>query len=119
MADERVYVLDPCVGTGSFVVEVLRRIYATRRDEAGEALAARDVRDVAIQRTIGFELLPAPFVVAQIQIGLFLKSIGAPLQSEENQRAAVYLTNALTGWTGVDPLAWTPVCCGLRLRRQW
>lgn len=102
LADERVYVLDPCVGTGSFIVEVLRRIYATRREEAGEALAARDVRDAAASRTIGFELLPAPFVVAHLQIGLLLKGIGAPLQPDANQRAAIYLTNALTGWSGDD-----------------
>ena len=31
LADENVYVLDPCCGTGSFLVAVLRRIAATLR----------------------------------------------------------------------------------------
>lgn len=101
LADERVWVLDPCVGTGSFLVEVLRHIHATRVATSGAALAARDVREAARSRIVGFELLPAPFVVAHLQIGLLLKNIGAPLRPDEGERAAVYLTNSLTGW-GVD-----------------
>ena len=47
-------------------------------------------------RVFGFEILPAPFVVAHLQIGLLLADLGAPLR--EPERASVYLTNALTGW---------------------
>jgi predicted helicase len=35
-------------------------------------------------------------VVAHLKVGLVLKSLGATLQ--ENERAGIYLTNALTGW---------------------
>ncbi|WP_147472661.1 type ISP restriction/modification enzyme [Streptomyces triticirhizae] len=97
-ADERVWVLDPCVGTGSFLLEVLRKIHATRLETEGDSLAGFDVREAAIRRIIGFEILPAPFVVAHLQIGMLLRRMGAPLDADTEQRASVYLTNALTGW---------------------
>jgi predicted helicase len=40
--------------------------------------------------------MPAPYVIAHWQIGHALRSAGAPLG--DVQRAAIYLTNALTGW---------------------
>jgi hypothetical protein len=40
--------------------------------------------------------MPAPYVIAHWQVGHALRAAGAPLGP--NQRAAVYLTNALTGW---------------------
>jgi predicted helicase len=48
----------------------------------------------------GFEILPAPFVVAHLQVGLVLQSLGASLQAS-HERAGIYLTNALTGWEPV------------------
>jgi hypothetical protein len=91
LADPGVLVLDPCCGTGAFLVEVLRLIH--ERHGASGALAARVA---ATTRVFGFELLPAPFVVAHLQIGLLLQNLGAPLQAGE--RAKIFLTNALTGW---------------------
>ena len=40
--------------------------------------------------------MPAPLVVAHLEIGLALEQLGAAL--EPNQRAGVFLTNALIGW---------------------
>ena len=45
----------------------------------GEALAGQDVKQAAQQRVFGFEILPAPFVVAHLQLGLLLQGFGAPL----------------------------------------
>ncbi|MDA8145470.1 MAG: N-6 DNA methylase [Thermaerobacter sp.] len=97
-ADPCVYVLDPCAGTGSFLVEVLRRIAATLREKGGDALTADDLKRAALERIYGFEILPAPFVVAHLQMGLLLEILHAPLSVDGNERAGVYLTNALTGW---------------------
>ncbi len=94
LADENVYVLDPCCGTGAFLVETLRRINEQSQDlgaAAGEAL-----RTAAQERVFGFEIMPAPLVVAHLQIGLALEQMDAGLG--ENERAGVFLTNALTGW---------------------
>ncbi|MFN3324563.1 MAG: type ISP restriction/modification enzyme [Bryobacteraceae bacterium] len=98
LADDRVYVLDPCCGTGAFLVEVIHRIADTLREKGGDALIGSDLKKAAIQRVFGFELLPAPFVVAHLQLGLLLESLGAPFSEEHNERAGVFLTNALTGW---------------------
>jgi hypothetical protein len=98
LADPRVFVLDPCCGTGAYLVEVLRKIGETLlAGGEGDALNAEAVKKVAQERVFGFELLPAPFVVAHLQMGLLLQNLGVPLD-DVKERAAIYLTNALTGW---------------------
>jgi len=96
LAAPEVVVLDPCCGTGAYPLEVLRRIAQTLREKGETALLAHDLKTIAQTRVFGFELLPAPFVIAHLQIGLFLQNYGAAL--EEGERAGVFLTNALTGW---------------------
>jgi Type ISP C-terminal specificity domain/N-6 DNA Methylase len=98
LADRRVYVLDPCCGTGAYLVAVLQRIAATLQEQGGDALLGADLKRAAVERVFGFELLPAPFVVAHLQLGLLLQTFGAPFSDSANERAGVYLTNALTGW---------------------
>ncbi|MDP3940065.1 MAG: N-6 DNA methylase, partial [Deltaproteobacteria bacterium] len=97
LADPNVYVLDPCCGTGTFLVEVLKRIANTLREKGSDALLAQDLKRIARDRVFGFEILPAPFVVAHLQLGLLLRNLGAPLE-DYGERISVYLTNALTGW---------------------
>jgi hypothetical protein len=102
LADDRVVVLDPCTGTGSYLVEVLKKIYRTLTEKGGDALTAADVKQAALKRVYGFEIMPAPFVIAHMQVGLFLREIGAPLDESGQERAGIYLTNALTGWDEPD-----------------
>ena len=96
LADPNVYVLDPCCGTGAYLVEVLKQIDRTLKERGADATTAEQLKNAAMQRVFGFEILPAPFVVAHLQLGLLLQNLGASLGSHE--RASVYLTNALTGW---------------------
>ena len=98
LADPRVFVLDPCCGTGAYLVEVLRHIHATLDASGGDGLAGNDLKKAATERVFGFEILPAPFVVAHLQLGLLLQNAGAPLSEAKAERVGVYLTNALTGW---------------------
>ena len=95
--------MDPGNGTGSYLVEVLRRIATTLKANGGDALVASDLKEAAIKRVFGFEILPASFVVAHLQLGLLLQSFGAPLDDDSQERVGVYLTNALTGWEPLDP----------------
>lgn len=97
-ADPNVFVLDPCCGTGAFLVEVLRQIEVTLKENGGDALTADDIKTATMERVFGFELLPAPFVVSHLQLGLLLQTLGAPLSEKLHERVGVYLTNALTGW---------------------
>ncbi len=109
LADPRVVVLDPCCGTGAYLVETLRLIYGRLKESDGEAQAQLQTKLAAQTRLFGFELLPAPYVIAHLQIDLLLARLGAPLLHEpekakkgekqkEAERAGVFLTNALTGW---------------------
>lgn len=98
LADPNVIVLDPCCGTGAYLVEVLHSIAATLRDKGGDALVASDLKQAAMNRVFGFEIMPAPFVVSHLQLGLMLQAQGAPLSQQRGERVGVYLTNALTGW---------------------
>ena len=98
LAAPNVYVLDPCCGTGAFLVEVLRTISANLEDRGMGALTGDSVKRAAMTRVFGFEIMPAPLVVAHLQIGLALRQMDAPLAEDGTERAGVFLTNALTGW---------------------
>ena len=98
LAAENVYVLDPCCGTGAYLAEVLRRIALNLEGQGLGALAGVAVRKAATERVFGFEIMPAPFVVAHLQVGLTMQNLDAPLAADGSERAGVFLTNALTGW---------------------
>ena len=98
LAAENVFVLDPCCGTGTYLAEVLRRIAANLQGKGLGALTGAQVKRAATQRVFGFEIMPAPFVVSHLQVGLTMQALDAPLSNDETERAGVYLTNALTGW---------------------
>ena len=98
LAAENVYVLDPCCGTGAYLAEVLRRIAANLQEQGLGALVGARVRRAATERVFGFEIMPAPFVVAHLQVGLTMQALDAPLADDGTERAGVFLTNALTGW---------------------
>ena len=98
LAAENVYVLDPCCGTGAYLAEVLRRIAGNLEGRGLGALAGARVKQAATERVFGFEIMPAPFVVAHLQVGLTMQNLDAPLANDGTERAQVFLTNALTGW---------------------
>ncbi len=98
LAAENVYVLDPCCGTGAYLAEVLRRIAANMEEKGLGALTGARVKQAAMERVFGFEIMPAPFVVAHLQVGLTLQDLDARLTDNGTERAGVFLTNALTGW---------------------
>ena len=98
LAADNVYVLDPCCGTGAYVSEVLRRIARNLQGSGLGALVGSRVKRAAAERVFGFEIMPAPFVVAHLQVGLTMQALDAPLAGGDTERAGIFLTNALTGW---------------------
>ena len=62
------------------------------------ALAGARVKQAATERVFGFEIMPAPFVVAHLQVGLTMQDLDASLADDDAERVGVFLTNALTGW---------------------
>ena len=98
LAAENVYVLDPCCGTGAYLAEVLHRIAVNLEGQGLGALTGARVKQAATERVFGFEIMPAPFVVAHLQVGLTMQKLDAPLADDGTERVGVFLTNALTGW---------------------
>ena len=97
LASDQVYILDPCCGTGAFLAAVLKRIEASYEAKGFGALKGQMVKKAALSRVFGFEIMPAPFVVAHLQVGLTLHAMNATLDTS-TERAGIFLTNALTGW---------------------
>jgi hypothetical protein len=97
-----VQILDPAVGTGTFLVEVIdlihRRLTEKWRAQGHgakkiEALWNDYVPSHLLPRLHGYELLMAPYAIAHLKIGLKLYETGYRFGSDE--RARIYLTNAL------------------------
>ena len=106
LAAENVYVLDPCCGTGAYLAETLKRIATNLQGKGLGALVGTQVKKAATERVFGFEIMPAPFVVAHLQVGLTMQALDAAFSDDGQERASVFLTNALTGWdkkTGTEP----------------
>jgi hypothetical protein len=72
------------------------------KEQSGDGLVPAEAKQAALTRLHGFELLPAPFVIAHLRIGLALQRLGVPVNANAGERASVYLTNALTGWVDGD-----------------
>ncbi|MGB3516321.1 MAG: N-6 DNA methylase, partial [Elainellaceae cyanobacterium] len=85
LADPNVYILDPCCGTGAYLVEVLRKIDETLKANGADALGGSDLKKAAMERVFGFEILTAPFVVAHLQLGLLLQNLGVPLVDDQER----------------------------------
>ena len=98
LASPAVRILDPCCGTGAYLTAscIASTAHCLKRPGDDTALVPNALRTAALTRVFGFEIMPAPFVIAHLQIASLLETAGAPLTDQH--RAGVYLTNALTGW---------------------
>lgn len=97
-----VQILDPATGTGTFLVETIDLIYQTlstkwkahgQSKEEIDLLWNEYVPTHLLTRLHGYEILMAPYAIAHLKIGLKLYETGYRFESDE--RARVYLTNAL------------------------
>lgn len=101
-AADFVQILDPATGTGTFLVEVIDVIHKAlvdrwTREKKTKAEITRLWNEYVpahlLPRLHGYELMPAPYAIAHMKIGLKLHETGYGFGSEE--RVRVYLTNAL------------------------
>ncbi|GAA5435102.1 N-6 DNA methylase [Deinococcus aquaticus] len=113
LADPSVYVLDPATGTGSYLTATLDRIWRTLKAQPDfDDATLDDLRAAVKERLIGFEIMPAPYVIAHLRLSQQLARYGVTLRPSDPahpakpERAAVYLTNALTNWHTIpEPLS--------------
>lgn len=87
----RCLILDPAVGTGTFLHEVVEQIHQKFQRQRGAWSGY--VKDHLLPRLFGFELMMAPYAVAHMKVGLQLAETGYDFASEE--RLGIYLTNTL------------------------
>ncbi len=93
LADPNVYVLDPAVGTATFLYMVINEIHEAMVSKGQQGTWNNYVTDKLLKRLFGFELLMAPYAVAHLKLGLLLKETGYQFKSD--QRLGIYLTNTL------------------------
>jgi hypothetical protein len=89
---KKVTVLDFAAGTGTFLLEVMQRVF----DNIGgpqSGKAASVVREHMLRNLYGFEYLIAPYTIAHLKLSQYLKDKGHPLH--EDERLQVFLTNTL------------------------
>ena len=87
----QVLILDPAVGTGTFMHSVIDFIYDKFKSQKG--MWSSYVSQHLLPRLFGFELLMAPYTVAHMKLGLQLQELGYDFSSDERLR--IYLTNTL------------------------
>ncbi len=89
----KVLILDPAVGTGTFLHGVIDHIHEHLVSKGQKGTWSSYVSEHLLPRLFGFELLMAPYAVAHMKLGLQLKELGYDFKSGERLR--VYLTNTL------------------------
>jgi len=87
----KLLILDPAVGTGTFLYEVIEQIRDKFKRQKGAWSAY--VKDHLLSRLFGFELMMAPYAVCHMKLGLQLAETGYDFESDE--RLGIYLTNTL------------------------
>jgi len=87
----KVLILDPAVGTGTFLVEIINEIYKKFKRQKG--LWSSYVKSQLLSRLFGFEFMMAPYAIAHTRIGLKLSELEYDFETDE--RLGIYLTNTL------------------------
>ncbi|WP_373492253.1 type ISP restriction/modification enzyme [Parasphingorhabdus sp.] len=76
LAGNQVHIADPAVGSGTFLLAVLRSIAATVAADEGEGAVAAKIEEAA-KRLYGFELQFGAFAVAQLRLLAEMIELGA------------------------------------------
>ena len=90
----KVQVLDPAVGTGTFISAVIRIIYERLLKQGQKGRWPTYVHHDLLPRIHGFELMMAPYTIAHLKLSIAFEKTGFKYF---NQRLGIYLTNSLEG----------------------
>jgi hypothetical protein len=92
LAADDVVVVDPAMGTGTFLVEVLRSVAATVDERQGRGARAPWLRTFFQERLVGFEVQAAPYAVAELRLHEALRT---RFETEVPRAEKRFLTDAL------------------------
>lgn len=87
----RVQILDPATGTGTFLAEIVRRVYEKFAGNSG--MWQGYVEKCLLPRLNGFELLMASYAMAHLKLDWVLKETG--YEAKSDNRLQIYLTDSL------------------------
>ncbi len=88
----RVQILDPAVGTGTFISATIRKIYKRLKQAGQDGRWTTYVHHDLLPRLHGFELMMAPYTIAHLKLSMAFKETGFKYF---NRRLGIYLTNSL------------------------
>lgn len=88
----RVQILDPAVGTGTFISAVIRVIYTRLLKSGQKGRWPAYVHHDLLPRLHGFELMMAPYTIAHLKLSMAFKETGF---WNFHRRLGIYLTNSL------------------------
>jgi hypothetical protein len=80
LADDQVVVLDPAMGTGTFLQSIVDRVAYVTKEEGGDIPAA--LRDL-LKRLVGFERQIGPYAVAELKLDQALDAHRAEAKDED------------------------------------
>lgn len=88
----KVQVLDPAVGTGTFISAVIAHIYERILKTGQKGSWASYVHNELLPRIHGFELMMAPYTIAHLKLSIAFEKTGV---KHFSQRLGIYLSNSL------------------------
>jgi predicted helicase len=88
----KVQILDPAVGTGTFLSAVITNIYQNLKDRGQIGRWTTYVHHDLLPRIHGFEIMMAPYTIAHLKLSMAFKATGF---KHFNKRLGIYLTNSL------------------------
>lgn len=94
----RVQILDPAVGTGTFISTAIRTIYKHLKEQGQKGRWPSYVHHDLLPRLHGFELMVTPYTIAHLKVSIALRETGFKYFNETKTgktRLRVYLTNSL------------------------
>ncbi|MFZ1520167.1 MAG: type ISP restriction/modification enzyme [Ignavibacteriaceae bacterium] len=89
----RVQILDPAVGTGTFLSSTIQLIYDKLKTSGQDGRWPKYVFNDLLPRLHGFELMMAPYTIAHLKLSMKLKETGFKYFNQ--RRLGIYLTNSL------------------------
>jgi hypothetical protein len=92
LADKDVRLLDPALGTGTFLLAAAQKSADETEATLGSGAVKGVLEDHVLRDFYGFELLPAPYTISHLKLALFARDRNVRFL---DKRAQVFLTNTL------------------------
>ena len=92
LADKDVRLLDPALGTGTFLLAGAQKAADETEAALGSGAVKGVLEDHVLRHFYGFELLPAPYTISHLKLALFARDHKVKFL---DKRAQVFLTNTL------------------------